>query len=253
VYTWIRETLRGELVDIDEPFNLMCRVKSPLEINLLSEAVRITDMAISEVNELIKPGSNEIEIAAHILHTFHKNSAEAAFTPLVIGGQDADSAVIARKQRPRPLEMGDTIMIDIGAAYQGYQADVARTFVIGKPGPLQRHVWDTIRQTYDAVIELAKPDTPCNLLHKTAIKIIGGAGYTLDHRIGHGFGLATSFEWPSLDSEAGLLKPGMTLAIEPAIYKIGVGAMKLEDCILITETGCEVLSKSPRSLDVRID
>lgn len=248
VYNWINETLDTELIPIDEHLNLLRRVKSPLEIELLRESVRITDLAFSDVRSLIKPGAKEAELAAAILYTFNKNNCESAFSPLVIGGIDADSAVIARKPRSRPLEDGDTLMIDIGAAYQGYQADVSRTFVLGKPNELQQNAWDTVRRAYDTVITLCRPGTLCNTLHKTAQKIIEEAGYTLDHRIGHGFGLATSFEWPSLDSETAELQPGNTLAIEPAVYRVGIGAMKLEDCVLITESGCEVMSKSERSI-----
>mgnify|MGYP001107042403 FL=1 len=141
-------------------------------------------------------------------------------------------------------------MIDIGAAYQGYMADVARTYVLGQPSALQQHAWDTIRRAHEAVLALCKPGTPCIRLHQTAQAIIEAAGYTLDHRIGHGFGLATSFEWPNLIAETAELQPGNTLALEPAIYKVGAGAMKIEDNVVITETGCEVLSKSRISLEV---
>lgn len=248
IYNWIKETLGAECIPIDARFEMLRRVKSPFEIELLREAVRVTDLAFSEVRSLIEPGVQEAELAAAILYTFNKNSCESAFSPLVIGGTDADSAVIARKARRRPLEIGDTLMIDIGAAYQGYQADVSRTFVLGKPNHLQQHIWDTVQRAYDAVITLCRPGTPCSSLQKTAQKIIADAGYTLDHRIGHGFGLATSFEWPSLDNETAELQPGNTLAIEPAIYKIGAGAMKLEDCVLITDNDYEVLSMCKRSI-----
>ena len=242
LHQWISNTLGAELVPVDEQFNMLRRVKSSLEIQMLREAMRVTNLAFIQVQSILQPGINEIEIAAEIMYIFNKNGCEAAFYPGVIGGIDSDSAVIARKPRPRPLEDGDTVMIDIGAAYQGYMADVARTFILGKPTDLQQHVMDTVQRAYDAVIELCKPGTPCLLLHQTAQKIIEDAGYTLDHRIGHGFGLATSFEWPNLINETAKLQPGNTIAIEPAIYRIGAGAMKIENCVLITEDGCEIMS-----------
>jgi Xaa-Pro dipeptidase len=248
VHAWLTATLGAELAAIDAPFNLLRRVKSPLEVEMLRESIRVTDLAIDESRPLIRPGATEMEISAAILYTFNKNQCESAFYPLVLGGVDADTAVIARKPRPRPLEDGDTVMIDIGAAYQGYQSDVARTFVIGKPSPLQQHAWDTVRRMHAAVIELCKPGVPCIQLHHTSQAIAESAGYSIAHRIGHGFGLATSFEWPALDTETAELQPGNTLAIEPALYKIGAGAMKLEDNVLITETGCEILSNCSREL-----
>lgn len=242
--TWLRETLGAALKPIDAPFNLTRRVKTPLEIKLLREAMRVTDLALETAHGMIQPGATETEISAAILHTFHSHNCDSSFFPLVMAGTDADTAVIARKARPRPLANGDTVMLDIGAAYQGYQADVGRTFIVGgKPSALQQHVYDTVRRVYDTVTGMCKPGTPCNDLHKAAVKIIESAGYTLDHRIGHGYGLATSFEWPSLDTETAEMQPGNTFAIEPAIYKVGAGAVKLEDCVLITENGCEALSK----------
>lgn len=248
MHAWLGGTLRAELVDVDGAFNLLRRVKSPLEIGLLREAVRVTDLAIEEARSLVRPGVTEMEIAAAILYTFNRNGCDTAFYPMVMGGTDADTAVIARKARPRPLENGDTVMLDIGASYQGYQSDVGRTFVIGSPSALQQHAWDTVRRAHEAVIGLCKPGVPCIHLHQTAQKILSETGTTLYHRIGHGFGLATSFEWPSLDTETAELQPGNTLAIEPAVYLVGVGAMKLEDDVLITESGCEILSTCSREL-----
>lgn len=250
LYNYLKDSLHAELVPLDTEFNQLRRVKSSLEIDLLREAVRVTDLAIAAARSMIRPGAEEGQIAAEILYTFHRNGCEPSFAPVVIGGTDDESSVVVRKPRPRPLEEGDTFMIDIGAAYHGYQADVSRTFVIGKPSKKQLDVWDAVTRAYDAVIELCKPGTPCCLLHQTAKRIVEGAGYSLSHRLGHGFGLATSFEWPSLDTETAELEPGYTIAIEPAIYTTGAGAMKVEDDLLITSSGYEILSQSPRNLQI---
>ncbi len=237
-----------EIMDIQPEFDRLRRIKTPFEIRLLKEATRITDLAFDEIREIARPGLTENEISARVLYTFYRQGAEAAFSPLVMGGLDGETAVIARSARSRLLEEGDTLMVDIGAAYQGYQVDIARTMVLGKPNLQQQKIWDLILRAYDAILNLARPGTPCRNLHEIAQGIFNDAGYDLIHRIGHGFGLATSFEWPSLDSETALLQPGMTLAIEPGIYTLGAGAMKLEDSIVITKTGNEVLSKSSREL-----
>ena len=237
-----------EMVNLQPEFDRMRRIKTPFEISLLKEAARITDLALDEIRVIASPGVTERELSARILYTFYREGAESAFTPLVMGGLDAETAVIARSTRLRPLEKGDTLMLDIGAAYQGYQVDVARTMVLGNPNPQQQKVWDTILRAYNAVLDVAQPGMPCCKLHETAQEICEDGGYGLVHRIGHGIGLATSFEWPSLESEPAPLQPGMTLAIEPGIYTPGAGAMKLEDSIMITETGYEVISSSRREL-----
>jgi Xaa-Pro aminopeptidase len=243
---------KRELVNLGSHFERLRRVKSALEICLLKSAVRITDEALTTVREMVRPGITEHEIAAQALQVFQTQGASSAFPPLVVAGTDVDSAVIARSARARPIEMGDTLMVDVGAAHQGYQADVARTMVLGPPSTLQQRIWDVVRQAYDSVVAMAGPGVPCYHLHQTAERIIQNAGFTLQHRIGHGIGLATSFEWPSLDSESALLEPGMTLAIEPAIYEVGAGAIKLEDSLVITEDGCEVVSQCPRDLALTI-
>jgi Xaa-Pro dipeptidase len=97
---------------------------------------------------------------------------------------------------------------------------------------------------------MARPGVPCVAVHNAAAEIIHQAGFTLAHRIGHGIGLATSFEWPSLDTEPSPLEPGMTICIEPGVYAPGIGNMKLEDDLLITDTGCELLTHSDRTLEV---
>jgi Xaa-Pro aminopeptidase len=249
MHSWLKNTFRARLEPIDEQLEFLRRNKSPFELSLLRQAVLVTDMAIDAIRPIIQPGVTETQIMAEILYTFHRNGCESSFFPVVIGGVDPDSAVIARKPRSRPLDYRDTLMIDIGASFQGYQADVSRTFVLGKPGPQQQHVWDTVSRAYDEVIRMCRPGNPCQLLHQTAQKIVEDAGYRLSHRLGHGFGLSTSYEWPSLDIETSDLRPGMTLAIEPAIYRNGTGAMKMEDCVLVTDSGCEILSKTPCTLD----
>ncbi len=239
-----------DMVDLDAVADDMRRIKSTSEIDLLQKAARITDEAIATVRQDIRPGMTETDIAAVILNVFNRHAAEVAFRPGVICGVDEACAVIVRSFRSRPIETGDTVMLDIGASYQGYQSDVARSFVVGTPSPKQQKVYSVVKSAFNSVVEQARPGVPCNQLHMTAERIISSAGYELIHRIGHGFGLATSFEWPSLDTETAELVPGMTLCIEPGIYLAGAGAMKIEDMLVITENGCELLSQSPYDLTI---
>jgi Xaa-Pro dipeptidase len=103
---------------------------------------------------------------------------------------------------------------------------------------------------YEAAVELARPGVPCRDLHMAAAKVIESAGYQVAHRIGHGIGLATSYEWPSLDTEESPLEPGVAICIEPGVYAPGAGNMKLEDDVLITDSGCEMLTRSDRGLEL---
>jgi len=245
----IRKRFPGiTLLETDGDFRVIRRRKSALEIELLRQAVHLTEKALCSIREELRPGMLETEVAARLNFLVFSEGADMAFPVTVMSGNEDDS--IIRLPLGRRIQEGESVMIDIGAMYEGYQADVSRTFVIGEAGPRQRHAWETILRAYEAVLKLARPGTPCLVLHQTASQILEEAGYPLKHRIGHGVGLATSFEWPSLDSEISVLESGMTLAIEPGVYEFGVGAMKLEDVLLITEEGCEVLSDSARNLTV---
>lgn len=228
-------------VDAGADFTNIRRIKTPLEIRALRQAVQITDSAIDTIRGEMKPGLTENEICARLTYLINQKGGELAFTGAAMVGNDRDD--IIRLPTDRALHKEESLMIDYGASYQGYQADVSRSYVLGRPNDLQKEAWETICYAHDEVVSLAKPGTPCNALHQAAVRIFGAAGFTLRHRIGHGYGLATSFEWPSLDTETAVLQPGMTLAIEPGIYMVGLGALKYEDDLLITETGCEILSQ----------
>ena len=238
-----------EFIDIGAQFSILRRYKSPTEIALLRHAVSITDRAMHGIREKLQPGMTEHSIAAELLYDFQSQGiSRLAFSPLVVSG--IDNPVIARETTGRKIQIGDTVMIDIGAEYEGYQADLTRTFVLGRASLTQERAWQVVCEAYQAVLETTRPGMPCRELHATAARILEDAGYPMLHRIGHGIGLATSFEWPSLDTEPEPLEPGMTIAIEPAVYAAGVGSMKLEDSLVITEAGCEVLSRCLKDLVV---
>jgi Xaa-Pro aminopeptidase len=141
-------------------------------------------------------------------------------------------------------------MIDIGAAWEGYQADATRTLVLGAPSAEQRHVWDVVQRAYGAALAEARAGVPCAALHRAGRRVVEEAGYRLAHRIGHGIGLGTSFEWPALDVEEAPLEAGTTICIEPGICAPGVGVLKLEDDVVITDDGYELLTHADRSLAV---
>lgn len=237
-----------ELVDIEDEVAGLRRRKSPHEIAALRAAARVTDAMLDAVRAHARHGMTETELAARAAMIALADGGELAFETTVIGG--VDDPIPIRRPTARALRTGDTVMVDLGAEVDGYQADASRTFVLGTPSAEQRRGWDVVRRAYDTVLALARPGTPCRELHRAGAQIITDAGYDVAHRIGHGIGLATSFEWPSLDTEAAPLEPGVTICIEPGVYAPGAGNMKLEDDVLITEDGCELLTRSDATLEV---
>lgn len=237
---------RTEVVDVGHELALLRRRKSTLEVGLLREAARRTDRALDAARHEARPGVSEEELAARLGLEL---GPEWSFAPCVISGQD--DPVPIREPSARRLVEGDTVMLDLGAAYQGYQADASRTLVLGEPSRLQRAVWDAVCRAYEAALAAVRPGTPCAAVQDAAARVVEEAGYRLAHRIGHGIGLTTSFEWPSLDRDREPLEPGMTICIEPAVCLDGAGVMKLEDDLLVADDGYEVLTAADSSLTTR--
>jgi Xaa-Pro aminopeptidase len=239
-----------ELVDLDASFSLFRRRKSAFEVGLLRKAARLTDEMLDAARALTRVGARETEIAAALATIPLSVGAECSFEPAVIAG--IDDPVPIRRSTTRTLEVGDTVMVDVGAALDGYQGDATRTFVLGTPSSAQLEAWDVVRRAYDAALSLARPGVPCKELHRVSSEIIERAGFAVAQRIGHGIGLATSYEWPSLDTEEAPLEPGITICIEPGVYAPGIGNMKLEDDLIITDDGYELLTHSDATLQVPI-
>jgi Xaa-Pro aminopeptidase len=240
----LRSRLRDTAVlDFGAEVAELRRRKSPLELEALREAARLTDHALDFARAEARPGVTERELAASIGKEL---GPEWSFPPTVVSGNERPIPI--REPTDRRLQEGDTVMVDIGASFDGYQADATRTFVLGEPNELQRRVWEAVRRAYDAAVAEARPGVPCVALQEQASAVAEEAGFRLAHRVGHGIGLHTSFEWPDLASEKEPLEPGVTICIEPSVAVDGAGVMKLEDDLVITEDGCELLTESDRSL-----
>jgi Xaa-Pro aminopeptidase len=222
------------------------RRKDSLEIARLQQAAAVTEQAlIAAVND-IRPGLCEREISARLAYEMQRAGAGLAFPPMTLaGGRDP---VIFRPPTDIPIAEGDTVMIDVGAVVGGYQADIARTYVVGPPPAALTRAYSAVQEAHGAILEAIRPGVPCRTLHVAGAEALENAGYRVEHRMGHGVGLATSFEWPSLDTETEPLQEDMTLAIEPAVYEPGVGSVKLEDMVRVTADGFSFLSHASRSL-----
>jgi Xaa-Pro dipeptidase len=242
------ETVRAavgevEVVDVGAELARLRRRKSPLELELLTEAARLTDAALEVARAEAKPGVSERELAARIGQAL---GPEWSFPPTVISGND--DPIPIREPTDRRLEAGDSVMVDIGAGYEGYQADASRTFVLGEPSDQQETVWAAVLESYEAALAKVKAGVPCRTINETGARAIETSGFRLAHRIGHGIGLATSFEWPDLAGDDEPLEAGTTICIEPSLAVPGAGVMKLEDDLVVTDDGYELLTSSDRSL-----
>jgi Xaa-Pro aminopeptidase len=240
------EVVHGDfdVVDVGDEVARLRRAKSPLESELLREAARLTDRGLEVARAEAQPGISERELAARIGQAL---GPEWAFPPTVVSGND--DPIPIREPTERRLEQGDSVMVDIGASFAGYQADASRTFVVGgEPNELQQRVWAAVLRSYEAALDAVRAGVPSRSVHQAGAQAAETAGFRVAHRIGHGIGLATSFEWPDLEHEDAPLEAGTTICIEPSIAVEGAGVMKLEDDVIVTEDGFELLTASDRSL-----
>ena len=200
----------------------------------------------------LKEGICEREVAAELDFMMKRYGAEAsAFEPIVLFG--ARSALPHGQSGERRLENGDVVLIDFGARHKGYNCDLTRTIMFGKiPSKTVATVYDTVLKAQLAAIKSVRPGIRNYQLDGVARKYIERNGYgdAFGHGLGHGVGLEVH-ERPHilLRSRRELLKD-MVLTIEPGIYLPDVCGVRIEDTVVVTEDGCEVLSNLPKELTV---
>jgi Xaa-Pro aminopeptidase len=224
-------------------------IKDVAEIMLLSKAAQIADNIFKELLPFIKPGISERRIAHIIEELSRKHDAEGIAFPSIVA-----SGVNSARPHARPcvkeLQYGELVTIDFGVVYRGYCSDITRTIVLGQPNKEQAAIYNIVLTAQKKVLEFLKPGITAGQVDCIARDYITAAGYGnyFGHSTGHGIGLEIH-EAPVLARKASvMLKPGMVVTIEPGIYIPAVGGVRIEDDVLITETGCRLLTKSDKNL-----
>lgn len=225
--------------------------KDPHEIALIARACEVSDSALQSVLPRIRPGVTEREIARWLeTEMFGHGADELSFDTIVAGGPH--SAKPHHEPTSRPLEEGDLLLIDFGAAVEGYHADETRTFVVGTPADWQREIHDVVAQAQEAGRRAARAGAALVDVDSAARSVVADAGYGdyFDHGLGHGVGLQIH-EAPFFSPRStGMLPAGSPVTIEPGIYLPGRGGVRIEDTILVGEGPSRSLTTSPRDLVV---
>lgn len=223
--------------------------KDPAEVSAMHRAVQIAEQALQATLPGIRAGRTEQEIAAElVINLLKAGSGVLPFTPIVSGG--ANSANPHATPTDRPLQPGDLLVIDWGASYDSYISDLTRTFAIGAVEDEFRRIAEIVGQANAAGRAAARPGIEAGAIDRAARQVITAAGYGefFIHRTGHGIGLE-GHEPPYMYAENKLiLAPGMAFTVEPGIYLPGRGGVRIEDDVVLTAGGAEVLSSLPRHL-----
>lgn len=220
------------------------------ELAKMRRAVEIAQSALLATLPFIQAGRTERQVAAELTAQLLKHGSDAhlPFTPIVAGGPN--SANPHATPSDRPLQTGDLLVIDWGAACDGYIADLTRTFAMGEIDPDMRQIVEVVLQANDAGRQACAPGVQAGYVDRVTRSVIAHAGFGANfiHRTGHGLGLE-SHEPPYIFAENNLiLQPGMTFTIEPGIYLPERGGCRIEDNVVITASGCTSLSDLPREL-----
>lgn len=222
-------------------------VKDAEEISLMRQAMAIGDAAFQHILQMIKPGVAEQELALELEFFMRRQGASGtAFDTIVASGPR--SALPHGVASERKLQQGDFITMDFGAIYQRYNSDMTRTVVLGEPTAKQQEIYQIVLEAQLAGLAAVKAGVPAKAVDAAARRIITERGYGeyFGHGTGHSVGLAIH-EKPAVNTrDETILQPGMVITIEPGIYLPEWGGVRIEDSVLVTEEGCEILTSSPK-------
>ncbi|EMT50771.1 MULTISPECIES: M24 family metallopeptidase [Brevibacillus] len=241
----------GSYVDIEEPLREMRLIKTADEVARIKHAVKLVEDALDETVKKVKPGVTETELVAELEYQMKRLGAEGpSFASMVLAGEK--SALPHGNPGDRDVREGELLLFDIGVSADGYVSDITRTFAVGDISDQLRDIYATVLAANEAAIAEVRPGVTFAHLDQTARGVIEAKGYGeyFMHRLGHGLGMDVH-EYPSVHGQnQEELRPGMVFTIEPGVYVPGVGGVRIEDDVLVTEDGCEVLTRYPKELTV---
>ena len=269
-----------EIVALEHVLHDMRLYKSSAELDLMRESARIASRAHVRAMRRCRPGLNEFEIMAELIHEFRSSNADTSYEPIVGGG--ANSCILHYRENDQPLNDGDLLLIDAGCEYQCYASDITRTFPVnGRFSAEQRAVYEIVLEANLAAIEKVRPGNHWNDPHDAAVRVVtqglvklgllkgraaalqraGAYRRFFMHRTGHWLGMDVHDVGDyKVGGEWRVFEPGMVLTIEPGIYipaglrgvprRFGNIGIRIEDDVAVTRRGAEVLTaQAPKEVD----
>jgi Xaa-Pro aminopeptidase len=250
VYRNMQKNLRGvKLLPGGDEVNQVRMIKDADEITILSQAGKITDACIEHLKKIIRPGDGEWDIAVEIEHFYRRHGCRKSSFDAIIASGHGSSMPHYATSMDKKLRPGDVILIDMGCEYQGYNSDLTRTMFINSIDPALDRIYHVVRDAQEAAVSAVKPGITTGALDAVARDIITDAGYgeRFGHSLGHGIGMEVH-ELPAIKKGDLKLKKNMVITIEPGIYLPGVGGVRIEDMLVVTAKGCEILTKSSKDI-----
>ncbi len=230
-------------IPLKETIERAREIKEKGEIDNIKNALAITLKTYAHIKKMLKPGLRELDIAAQIERFIRLNGAtSSAFDTIVASGPNSSYPHAGITQRP--IQRGEPIVIDLGVVYNGYKCDLTRTFFLGKIKPIVQKAFGIVSEAQKRAIQAVRPGIAINKIDSAARNYISekGFGKFFGHALGHGVGLEVH-ESPSISKkDRRPIKKGMVFTVEPGIYIPGSFGIRIEDMVLVTDKGAEVLS-----------
>jgi len=223
------------------------QVKDAGEVGAIRRALAVGESWWGRRRRLLRPGRTEREVAAELVYAMCRSGAQGeAFAPIVaVGGR---ASLPHARPGGRRLGPGRPVLLDWGAAVGSYKCDLTRVLAPSRMTARFREVYGTVLEAQEAAIAAVRPGVTAGSVDAAARRIITRAGYgkQFGHGLGHGVGLEVH-ELPRIRKRDGtILQPGMVFTIEPGIYLPGRIGVRIEDMVLVTDNGCEVLTTAPK-------
>ncbi|MBR5280261.1 MAG: aminopeptidase P family protein [Clostridia bacterium] len=231
-------------IEVGDDCSSFRSVKEERELAIIKNACNVSVQALRETVPYIRAGVRENEIAAELEYRMRKLGASGvSFETIVASGER--SAMPHGTASSKKLQEGDAVTIDFGAMYQGYASDMTRTFFLGPPKEELRLIYQAVYAAQQAAIDQFRPGMRCCDLDGVARKILQTAGYDryFTHSLGHGVGIQVHEGLSVGRKSQHAILPGMVFSIEPGVYVDGLGGVRIEDLVVATQDGLEVLTK----------
>lgn len=248
-YAELERLLEVDLIPVSGMVEELREVKDEEEIAIVEKACEIADKAFSHILTYIKPGMTEIQVANELdFYMRSLGASSVSFETIVASG--LRSAMPHGVASEKVIEQGDMITIDFGCYYNGYVSDMTRTISLGEPSDKLREIYNVVKEAQQKVLDVAKPGMTGVELDAVARDYIASKGYgeAFGHSTGHGIGLEIH-EGPNVSKLAEkAFVPGNIITNEPGIYLPGIGGVRIEDDMLVTENGIKRLTHSEKEL-----
>jgi Xaa-Pro aminopeptidase len=240
-FNLLKKKVKARLQTVSKIVEPVRSIKDAGELGDIKRAIQITAMALKDTLKALRVGMTENEATGLLDYNFRKNGGRNGFDTIMAFGPNGSRC--HHQPGSRKLKANDTVLIDFGAEYNHYRCDVTRTFLVGRPNSYFEKVYRAVLDAQQSAIRLIRPGLSNKEPERTARQVIEKYGLPpYQHGTGHGFGLVIH-EVPFLSIRSKeRLAEGMVLTVEPGIYLPEQLGVRIEDNVLITKTGCKVLT-----------